>query len=149
MQGLPISFEFFSFNTGMSVLLIGIIPVIYVVNLWRKVKHEIIFAAFIGPLIAVEYLLFGLWFILTFPFWLFIEISIFLQSGALFLEGLWGIHGIIYIVYLVSLFVVPSWIKTIIERFTKTYSEIGEQPTVPSTLDTRRMSAYNYMTNIY
>ena len=113
-----------SYNVFLTVVMLGIIPILYVINVWRKVKHEIIFSVFLGPLIAVEYLLAVFWFVLTFPFWLINEVSAVLQTGSFLTEGIWILHGVAYAGFILSYFIVPNWIKHTIEDFTRTYADL-------------------------
>ncbi|MHA1838444.1 MAG: hypothetical protein ACTSVM_00150 [Candidatus Ranarchaeia archaeon] len=136
---LPIGFEFHSYNVFITVVLLGIIPVCYVIDLWRKVRHEIIFEAFLGPLVAIEYLLAGFWFILTFPFWVFVEATTYLQTGLLLIDGLWGLHGIVYILFFISFPVIPNWIRANVEKFAEMYGELKDKEKQQYNLDTRRL----------
>lgn len=119
--------------------MLGIIPIIYVINVWRKVRHEIVFSAFLGPLIAIEYLLAVFWFALTFPVWLIYQIGSLATTGTLLLEGIWVIHSIVYGVIIKSYFLVPAWIRRVLGAFTQTYGETVNRPEYGVNIDARRM----------
>ena len=139
MQDILLDFTFHSYNIFITVFMLGIIPIFYVINIWRKVRHEIILSAFLGPLFAVEYLLSIFWFILTFPFWLFYELTTFLETGLFLFEGVWLLHTVLYGIFFVSYFIVPTWIRKVIEQFTNKYGEFMAKPINQGNIDSRRM----------
>ncbi len=111
MQNPELEFIFHSNNAFITVILIGIIPLGYFLNASRRVGGRVAFDHFFGSFIAVEYLLLGLWFIATFPGWIFLGITIFLGNNSLLASPVWVQHLAIYLGFLVSLFILPSWIQ--------------------------------------
>lgn len=126
MQNLELEFIFHSTNTFITVALIGIIPLGYLLNAARKIGGRVAFDLFFGSFIAMEYLLLGLWFIATFPGWIFLGIAIFLGNNSLLASPVWVQHLAIYLGFLVSLFIIPSWIQNHTESMLEVFKGANE-----------------------
>ena len=126
MQSLELEFIFHSTNAFITVALVGIIPVIYFLNTARKVGGRVAFDLFFGSFIALEYILLGLWFIATFPGWIYLGIMTFLGNNSLLASPVWVQHLVVYFGFLVSLFILPSWIQSHTESMLELFKGANE-----------------------